>query len=177
MMDMVGYYQVHSFPLDLTSIDGYQDITDTIWNLWWSCMPTADGGTASWSRAMARRVMMSHFRSWCWYSDFLGARILRPAQVLSWYNAGKSVANFGVGDATANTGLGKLCFYESASEIATPGSDFVNESAMEHDLLYDGHPEWAGDTGWKATEEAYYAAKQGAAAWYAALMPSASFPD
>ncbi len=173
----LDYCQTWGIPVRYLSLDGYVDITSDVWNLWWSWMPVADGGSASWSRAMARRVMMSYFRAWCWFSAWFSSGILGNAQALSWYNAGKSVANRGVGDATANTEIGELCFYESEVELLLDSGDFVNPSAMEHDLVNDGIPQWSGDTGWGATETAYYAAMQGAAAMYAALMPTVSAPD
>ncbi len=173
----VDYCQTWGIPIDYLSLDGYVDITSDVWNLWWSWMPIADGGTATWSRAMARRVMMSYYRAWCWFSAWFSSGILGNAQPLSWYKAGKSVAARGVGSATANTGLGKLCFYESAAEFLLDSGSFVNPAAMEHDLTYDGIPQWVGDTGWGATERAYFAAMQGSAAMYAALMPTVSAPD
>ncbi len=173
----VDYCQTWGIPIDYLSLDGYLDITGDVWNLFWAWMPIADGGEATWSRAMGRRVMMSYFRAWCWFSAWFSSGILGNAQPLSWYKAGKSVANRGVGSATANTGLGKLCFYESATEFLLDSGDFVNPAAMEHDLVNDGIPQWVGDTGWGATETAYYAAMQGAAAMYAALMPTVSAPD
>lgn len=189
---LVSYCQLHNIPIDLMTIDGYVDISTPTWNLWWTWMPTGDGGSASWNRATARRMMMSHFRAWCWFSQYLAGGILGNVQLLSWYKAGKLVSANGVGSSNANTGNGKLCYYESATEFITGGAEgqspepagktafagnFLHPNAMEHDLTYDGIPQWAGDTGWLATETAYIAAKQSAAAMIAALMPSASFPD
>ncbi len=113
--------------------------------------------------------MMSYFRAWCWFSAYFGPAIAGTGQVLAWYNAGKSVAGGGIGSGTPNSSIGRICFYESATEELTDPSDFVNPRAMVRDLIYD--PAWA------ATEEAYWAAKQGAGLMYARLMPAAGFPD
>ncbi len=173
----IVYAQAHGIPIDYMSMGGYAGITPEVWTLFWSWMPVADGGSASWSRAYARRMMMSYLRAWFWFSPFMGVAMTGAAQAMAWYNAGKSVAGNGVGSATANTGRGKLCGYEVATEIdaATIG-DFLKPIAMEHDLIQDGIPQYAGDTGWLATETAYIAAMQGAPEMYGALMPPASFP-
>ncbi len=176
-----------SMPVDLLTIDGYVDITTLVWTLFWGWMPVADGGGSLWhkidnthDRAWARRVMMSYLRVWWWFSAAFGGAILANSQLLSWYKAGKSVRASGVGSAAANTGLGKLCFYESATELLasnTDGSGFLKETSMQNDLINDGLVQWPGDTGWGATETAYLMAKQSAAEIYSDVMPMGSFPD
>ncbi len=165
----VAYCQANDIPIDYLSMDGYLDTPADVWDIFWTFMPTADGGSAAWDRPTGRRVMMSYFRAWCWFSAYFGSAIAGHGQLLSWYKAAKSVANAGVGSATANTGLGRICYYESATEFLTDPSSFVNPRAMVRDLIYDPN--------WYATEEAYWAAKQAAGLMYARLMPTASFPD
>jgi hypothetical protein len=181
---IISYCQVNSFPIDYIETAWYVGFPS--WDVAWGWMPVADGGSASWGkanntadRAWARRVMMSYMRAWTWFSPTIGVGFAGTAQAMSWYKAGKSVAGSGVGSATANTGLGKICAYEGGTELDAPqgASTFVFPIAMEHDLVYDGIPQWSGDTGWHSTETAFFAAVQGAAALYASLMPVASFPD
>ncbi len=165
----ISYCQAHSIPIDLFAPDAYIDMTSDVWALWLSWLPTADGGSAAWTRAIARQVCMSYFRAMAWFSPLLGIGLLGTAQYLSWYESGKSVANSGVGSATANTGLGKMSPYEGGTIIGTAPSSFIHPQAWIFDLTNDPH--------WYDTETAYFAAIQGAPAMYAALMPAASFPN
>ncbi len=163
------YAQAYNIPIDYMSMGGYTGLVPANWTQFWSWMPTSVGGGSPWTVAYARQAAMSYMRAYFWFSPLMGVAMTGASQAMSWYQAGKSVANAGVGSDTANSGLGKLCVYEGATEIdADTNGDFINPIAMEHD--------WIADRYWKVTETAYFAAMQGASEMYRVLMPAASFP-